>query len=65
MLCKLAIFVAPNGVSSGFRKHLSSIRRDGVTIILLEKHDFESLLASPELNVIAWLEKSIASRGIH
>lgn len=58
----LGIFVATNGVTGPFSQHLASIRREGITAVVITNNDIGDLLSSTNVKVAEWLEELITNQ---
>lgn len=60
----IGMFVAINGVTSAFKKHLNNIKREDYTIVVITYTDINELIYSSDLNSLDWLETMISKHII-
>lgn len=63
-ITKLGIFVSFNGFTKGCYTHTESLRRDGITIILISKSQIDNLLLDTDFDVEKWLENIIENQVV-
>jgi Holliday junction resolvase-like predicted endonuclease len=60
----LGIFVALNGVTAPFKKHLNNLKRENYTILVLTNKEIEELTVSYNLDANEWIESLISNQMI-
>jgi len=60
----LGIFVALNGVTPPFKKHLNNLKRENYTILVLTNKEIEELTVSYKLDANEWIESLISNQMI-
>jgi hypothetical protein len=60
----LGIFIALNGVTKPFKRHLNNLIRDDVNLIVIDDEKINNYLYSEKLDIGIWLEKIISKQFI-
>lgn len=60
----LGIFVALNGVTPPFKKHINNLKRENYTILVITNREIEELTTSYNLDANEWIESIISNQMI-
>ncbi len=60
----LGIFIALNGVTKPFKKHLNNLIRDGINLIVIDNKNIDEYLYREDLDISNWLEQLISKQFI-